>query len=104
MMECQCKSKNRHMFLSHILRQVNRFHQMFLWPPLNRKIQCSQNFLRVVILFKRPPNPLDRAERPKRTRVDEDDHSAFSAYHHDLEKVSENFEKWEWCLQWNRDA
>ena len=44
MMECQCKSKNRHMFLSHILRQVNRFHQMFLWPPLNRKIQCSQNF------------------------------------------------------------
>ena len=56
------------------------------------------------ILFKRPPNPLDRVEPPKRTRGDEDDHSAFPAYPHDLEKVSENFEKWEWCLQWNRDA
>ena len=43
------------------------------------------------ILFKRPPNPLDRVEPPKRTRGDEDDHSAFlSAHHHDLEKVSEN--------------
>ena len=41
------------------------------------------------LLFKRPPNPLDRVEPPKRTRGDEDDHSAFSAYHHDLEKVSE---------------
>ena len=43
------------------------------------------------LLFKRPPSPLDRVEPPKRTRSDEDDHSAFlSAYHHDLEKVSEN--------------
>ena len=43
------------------------------------------------LLFKRPPNPLDRVEPPKRTRSDEDDHSAcLSAYHHDLEKVSEN--------------
>ena len=42
------------------------------------------------LLFKRPPNPLDRVEPPKRTRGDEDVHSAFlSAYHHDLEKVSE---------------
>ena len=41
------------------------------------------------ILFKRPPNPLERVEPPKRTRGDEDDHSAFSAYHHDLYKVSE---------------
>ena len=42
-------------------------------------------------LFKRPPNPLDRVEPPKRTRGDEDDHSALhSASHHDLEKVSEN--------------
>ena len=57
------------------------------------------------ILFKRPPNPLDRVELPKRTRGDDDDHSALdSAYHHDLEKVSENFERWEECLQWNRDA
>ena len=42
------------------------------------------------IRFKRPPNPLDRVEPPKRTRGDEDDHSAsLSAYHHDLEQVSE---------------
>ena len=44
------------------------------------------------ILFKRLPNPLDRVEPPKRTRGDDDDHSApLSAYHHDLEMVSENF-------------
>ena len=43
------------------------------------------------LLFKRPPNPLDRVEPLKRNRGDEDDHSAFlSACHHDLEKVSEN--------------
>ena len=43
------------------------------------------------ILFKRRPNPLERAEPPKRTRGDDDDHSApLSAYHHDLEKVSGN--------------
>ena len=41
------------------------------------------------ILFKRPPNPLDRVEPPKRSRGDDDDHSALlSAYHHDLQKVS----------------
>ena len=44
------------------------------------------------IRFKRPPNPLDRVEPPKRTNGDDDDHSALlSAYHHDLEKASENF-------------
>ena len=38
------------------------------------------------ILFKRPPNPLDRVPE-----VGDDDHSALlSAYHRDLEKVSEN--------------
>ena len=43
------------------------------------------------ITFNRPPNPLDRAEPPKRTRGDDDKDSALlSAYHHDLEKVSEN--------------
>ena len=43
------------------------------------------------ITFKRPPNPLDRVEPPKRTRGDDDEDSALlSAYHHDLEKVSEN--------------
>ena len=57
------------------------------------------------ILFKRPSNPLDRVEPPKRTRGDEDDHSALlSAYHHDLEKVSEILKKWEKCLQCNRNA
>ena len=33
------------------------------------------------ILFKRPPNPLDRVEPPKRTRGDDDDHSAFLSTH-----------------------
>ena len=43
------------------------------------------------ISFKRLPNPVDRVEPPKRTRGDDDDHSALlSAYHHDLEKVSGN--------------
>ena len=44
------------------------------------------------ITFKRPPNPLDRVEPPKRTRGDDDDdHSALlSACQHDLERVSEN--------------
>ena len=43
------------------------------------------------ITFKRPPNPVDRAEPPKRTRGDDDEDSALlSAYHHDLEKISEN--------------
>ena len=42
------------------------------------------------ILFKRPPLPLDRVEPAKRTRGGDFDHSALlSAYHHDLEKVSE---------------
>ena len=41
------------------------------------------------ILFKRPPNPLDRVEPPKRTRGDDDHHSALlSDYHHDLEPES----------------
>ena len=43
------------------------------------------------IKLKRPPPLLDRVEHPKRARGDDDDHSAlFYAYHHDLEKVSEN--------------
>ena len=42
------------------------------------------------ITFKRLPNPWDRVENPKRTRGDDDDHSALlSAYRHDLEKVCE---------------
>ena len=74
------------MFLLLILRRVKRSRQMFLWPRLNRKIQCRQL---PCVAFCR--NPLDRVEPPKGTRCDDDDHSALlSAYHHDLEKVSEN--------------
>ena len=43
------------------------------------------------ITFKRPPNPLDRAEPPKRTTPDDDDDSArLSVCHHGVVKVSEN--------------
>ena len=44
------------------------------------------------ILFKRPPNSLDRVEPLKHTRGDDDDHSALLSahHHHALEKVSEN--------------
>ena len=43
------------------------------------------------ITFESPSNPLNRVEPPKRTRGDDDVHSALlSAYHHDLEQVSEN--------------
>ena len=43
------------------------------------------------ISFKRPPNPLDRVEPAKRTRSNDDDHSALlSAYHHDLRKCLKN--------------
>ena len=42
------------------------------------------------ITFKRPPNPVDRAGPPKRTRRDDDEDSALlAAYRHDLEKVFE---------------
>ena len=51
------------------------------------------------ISFKRPPNPLDRVEPPKRTRGDDDDHSALlSAYHHDLELASEILKDWKSVL------
>ena len=40
--------------------------------------------------FKRPPDPLDRAEPPKHTRADDDQDSALlSVYHRDLVKMSE---------------
>ena len=56
---------------------------------MNQKTQCRQRPRRITL--KRPPNPLDRVETPKRTRGDDDDHSALlSAYHHDLERVSHN--------------
>ena len=57
------------------------------------------------ITFKRPPNPLDRPEPPKRTRGDDDEDSALlSACHHDLEKVSEILKDGKGCTQWNRDT
>ena len=75
----------RHMLLLHILRQVNRFLTFLLLRVEN----SAQTLSTRRILFKCPPNPLDRP--PKRSRGDDDDHSALlSAYHHDLEKVSEN--------------
>ena len=41
-MKCQCKNTKRHMLLSQILRQVNRFHLTFLQLRLNQKIQYRQ--------------------------------------------------------------
>ena len=44
------------------------------------------------ITVKRSPNPVDRAEPPKRNRGDDDEDSALiSACHPFLEKVSENW-------------
>ena len=57
MMKCQRKNKKRHMFLSHILRQVNRFHLTSQLVRLNWKIQHRRVSARR-ITFKRPPNPL----------------------------------------------
>ena len=75
------------MFRLHVLRRVKRVYQDV---PVTSEDSVQTTFLRR-ILFKRPPNPLERLESPKRTRGDDDDHSALlSAYHHDLENVSEN--------------
>ena len=88
--KCQWENEKRHMFLSRILRQVNRLHLTFLLLQLNWKIQ-TQTMSTRRITFKRLPNPVDRAEPPKRTRGDDDEVSAhLSACQHDLEKISEN--------------
>ena len=56
---------------------------------MNRKIEYRQ-CPRVASRSNVPPNPLDRAEPPKRTRGDDDENSALLyAYHHDLQKVSQ---------------
>ena len=66
----------------------NRFHLTFLWVQFHRKIQHKQ-CPRVASRSKRPPNPVNRAEPPKRTRGDDyEDSALLSAHHHDLEKVS----------------
>ena len=101
MMKCQCKNPKGHMFRLHILRRVKRVYQDV---PVTSEDSVQTTFLRRT-LFKRPPNPLERLESPKRTRGDDDDHSALlSAYHHDMEKVSENLKDGKECLQWKRDA
>ena len=92
------------MFRLHVLRRVKRVHQDVPVTSVEPEDSVQTTFMRR-ILFKRPPNPLERLEPPKRTRGDDDDHSALlSAYHHDLEKVSENLKDGKECLQWNRDA
>ena len=86
-MKCQCKNKKRHMRVP------------FTHPSANTDVPVSsvepedsaQTMSTRRITFKRPPNPVDRAEPPTRTRGDDDEDSALhSAYHHDLEKVSDN--------------
>ena len=57
------------------------------------------------ITLKRPLNLLDRAEPPKRTRGDEDEDTALlSAYHHDLENVSENLKEGKGVFSGHNDA
>ena len=83
-MMCQYKDQKRHVFLSNILREVNLLHLTFLLLRLNLKIHHRQVSTRR-ITFKRPLNPLERAEPPKRTRADDDEYSALlSVYHRDL--------------------
>ena len=78
-------------------------HALFTHPSASESIPADvpvalvepedsvQTMNRRRIMLERPPNPLDRAEPPKRARGDDDENSArLSAHHHDLEKVSEN--------------
>ena len=90
MMKCQRKNTKRHMFRSTHPSASETIPSDV--PVTSVEPEDSVQTLSTRrITFKRPPNPLDRVEPPKRTRGDDDDHSAFlSAYHHDLEKVSEN--------------
>ena len=99
MMKCQCKNPKRPM-----IPASETIPSDALVASIEQEDSVQTTSTRR-FLFKRPPNPLDRVEPPKRTRGDEDDHSAFlSAYHHDLEKVSEILKNGKKCLQWNRDA
>ena len=89
MMKCQCKNTKRHMF-THPSASVSIPPDV---PVASVEPEDSvQTMSTRRITFKRPPNPLDRAKPPKRTRGDDDDdHSALlSACQHDLERVSEN--------------
>ena len=90
MMKCQYKNPKRHIFLlAHpsVSETIPSDVPVASVEPEDSVQTTSTRH----ILFKRPPSPLDRVEPPKSSRCDEDDHSALlSAYHHDLEKVSEN--------------
>ena len=95
MMKCQYKDQKRHVFLFHIMLHVNVLHLTILLIWLGLKIS-EQTVSTRRITFKCPPNPLDRAEPPERTRADSDDDSAvISAYNRDPGRVSEicNVEK-----------
>ena len=72
MMQCRYKDQKRHVF-PHILQQVHLLHLTFLLLRLNLKI--PQTVSTRHITFERPPNPLDRAEPPKRTTADDDEDS-----------------------------
>ena len=89
-MKCQYKNQESHVLPSHILRQVNLLHLTF--PVASVEPENSpQTVSTRRITFRPPPNPLDRAEPPERTRADDDDGFALlSVHHHFLEKVSEN--------------
>ena len=90
-MECQYKNTKRHMSLSHILRQVNRFHLTSLLVRFRWKIQHRQcprvasrsNVLRIHWTV--------RNLRNRTGGYDHEDSALLSAYHHDLEEVSEHF-------------
>ena len=88
MMKCQCKNTKRHMLFLH--HPVSESIPLDVLVASGQLEDSAQTMSTRRITFKRLPNPLDRAEPPKRTRSDDDDHSAsLSAYHHDLEKMSE---------------
>ena len=83
---------------------MNRLHLTFLLASVEPEDSAQTRSTRHVT-FERPPNPLDRAEPPKRTRGDDDEDSALhSADHHDLEKVSEKIDGWQSSIQWTRDV
>ena len=80
-MKCQYKDQKRHMFRPHIFRQVSMLHLTVL-PDSVEHENSAQTMSTRRITFTRPPNPLDRAEPPKRTRPGHDEHSALPSVSH----------------------
>ena len=78
MMKCQCKTRHvpfTHPSASESIPPDVPFGSV---PPGD----SAQTMSMRRITFKGPPNPLDRAEPPKRTRGDDDENCALlSAYH-----------------------